>query len=588
MKFFISFTLTSVIFLFWWQSTDAQQITEPVAKQVSINGTTIRYWEQGRGVPVVFVHGAISDHRYWEPQREAVAKHYRFIALDRRYFGTAPWPDDGTQYSQATQVADLAAFIRELKIGPVFLVGTSGGAALSLVMAVKHPELVRGLVVQEPGLPSILTDPADQKVVSEFRTARSQASPQAAAKVGNMEEAARLFVDSANDQPGSFDKLTPEFKAMFVDNARTLTLDAPPPVPISCAQLGQLKLPVTITKGQLTKPASKIMAEAAHRCLPGSQLITIPAASHGAPRQNPSAFNEALLAFLAAGQSTKSYSPTEEMQVKKLRVNDVELAYAEEGKGETVVFVHGGGVGDWRSWENLRPFISAKFHFVSLSRRYHFPNPWMDDGRNYTREQHVEDVAAFIRALKVGKVHLVGNSYGGGIVARVALKYPELLRSVVFGEGVLAPVSAEGKAAVAAAQKENEKLRQAMGAGDLRQAAIRQYDNALDEQGAFEKLPPERRQQLLYDAKTITLEQRAATPLACEQLRALSVPALLIRGEKTGDAQRYRFEMTASCLPKTAKTAIIPGAPHSWHSRNPEASAKAILTFLEGQAELKE
>ena len=106
--------------------------------------------------------------------------------------------------------------------------------------------------------------------------------------------------------------------------------------------------------------------------------------------------------------------------------------------------------------------------------------------------QHVEDVAAFIRALNVGKVHLVGNSYGGGVVGRVALKYPELLRSVVVGEGLIAPVSAEGKAAVAAAQKDNEKLRQAVEAGDLRQAAILQYDNALGEQGAFEKVPPER------------------------------------------------------------------------------------------------
>ena len=211
--------------------------------------------------------------------------------------------------------------------------------------------------------------------------------------------------------------------------------------------------------------------------------------------------------------------------MKKLKVNDVELAYVEEGKGDTVVFVHGGGVGDWRSWEAVRPLISSKFHYVSLSRRYHHPNPWMDDGKNYTMAQHVEDVAAFIRALDVGKVHLVGNSYGGGIVGRVALKYPELLRSVVVGEGLIAPVSAKGKAAVAAAQKENEKLRQAIEAGDLRQAAILQYDNALGEQGAFEKLPPERQEQLRYNAKTLGPERRRGTELTCQQLGTLGVPA---------------------------------------------------------------
>jgi pimeloyl-ACP methyl ester carboxylesterase len=221
------------------------------------------------------------------------------------------------------------------------------------------------------------------------------------------------------------------------------------------------------------------------------------------------------------------------MQVTTLKVNNVELAYVEEGKGETVVFVHGGGVGDWASWERLRPFISGKFHYVSLSRRYHYPNPWLDDGKNHTMAQHVEDVAAFIRALNVGIVHLVGNSYGGAVVGRVALKYPGLLRSVVVGEGLIAPDSSEGKAAVAAAQKDNEKIGQALKAGDLREAAIFQYDWALGEPGAFEKLPPERQQQLLYNAKTLVPEGRGETPLTCEQLRRLTVPTLLVRGEET-------------------------------------------------------
>jgi pimeloyl-ACP methyl ester carboxylesterase len=589
MKSVVSLAFTIIILALTSHLTQAQQHDQLLAREQRVNGTTIRYWEQGRGVPVVFVHGAISDHRYWEPQREAIASKYRFIGVDRRYFGTAPWPDDGSQNSQATQVADLAAFIKELKVGPVFLVGTSGGGVLSLVMAVQHPDLVRGLFVHEAGLDSIVTDPADQRIVNQFRSNTQRFAARDAAKAGKMEEAARLFVDLVNGKPGTFDSMAPEFKTMFIENARTLTLQGSP-VPITCSQLGQLKMPVTLTQGELTGPAMKIMVGTEHRCIPGSRLITIPSASHGAPRQNPSAFNDALLAFLSGGGSTKESMPTD-AAVKKIKVNDVELAYIEEGKGETVVFVHGGGVADALSWERLRPFISSKFHYVSLSRRYHYPNAWTDDGSKYTMEQHVEDVAAFIRALNVGKVHLVGNSYGGGIVARVALKYPELLRSVVFGEGPLAPDSPEGREAAAAAQKEAGRLRQALEAGDLRQAAILQYDSALGEPGAFEKLPAQRQQELLRDARTLGLEQRSAArgvPLTCEQVGSLTVPALLIRGENTRPAQRYRFEATASCLPKTARTAIIPGAPHSWHSVNPGDSAKAIINFLDDQVRLKQ
>src|SRR6266705_1609467 len=65
------------------------------AKEVEINGVRLQYVEQGSGEPMVFVHGAPSDLRTWEPVREVVAKNYRFIAYTQRYFGTQPWPDDG-------------------------------------------------------------------------------------------------------------------------------------------------------------------------------------------------------------------------------------------------------------------------------------------------------------------------------------------------------------------------------------------------------------------------------------------------------------------------------------------------------------
>src|SRR5439155_5441330 len=71
----------------------------PVVKHMNVNGVSLTYLEQGQGVPVVFVHGAISDHRAWIYQQEAVAREYRFIALDQRYFGIGPWPDGGSKFS---------------------------------------------------------------------------------------------------------------------------------------------------------------------------------------------------------------------------------------------------------------------------------------------------------------------------------------------------------------------------------------------------------------------------------------------------------------------------------------------------------
>ncbi len=265
----------------------------------TVGGTRMNYVEEGRGAAVIFVHGGVSDHRAWEAQREDVAQRYRLIAIDLRYFGAAPWSDDGSQFSQATHVSDLAAFVRGLNLGPVRVVGHSYGAVIALGLAVQNPELVRGLFINEPPLPSILTDPADQKLVAEEH--KGLAAATAAAKAGNTSEAARLFVDWINGQSGAFDTLPPPLKAMHLDNARTLPrqLDPPPSAPITCGQLGQLKVPVTITTGELTRPFFRVIAEAAHRCVARSHLITIPGAQHRAPLQCPAQFNEALLSFLA-------------------------------------------------------------------------------------------------------------------------------------------------------------------------------------------------------------------------------------------------------------------------------------------------
>jgi pimeloyl-ACP methyl ester carboxylesterase len=93
----------------------------------------------GAGVPVVFVHGSVADHRTWDAQRDPTARKYRYIAYDQRYFRPAPWPDDGKRFSLATHANDLAVFLRQLDVGPAHLVGWSYGADVVFVLAGAAP-----------------------------------------------------------------------------------------------------------------------------------------------------------------------------------------------------------------------------------------------------------------------------------------------------------------------------------------------------------------------------------------------------------------------------------------------------------------
>jgi pimeloyl-ACP methyl ester carboxylesterase len=272
----------------------------PQINQASINGTQLTYQEQGQGRPVVFVHGAITDHRVWEGQREAVAAQRRFIALTMRYFGTDPWPDAGANYSMKTHTDDLVAFIRNLNSGPVDLVGWSYSGPIALLVAVQHPELVHSLFLDEPSTLAFVTDPADLKVATEDRTAIVGPGA-AAAKAGDVAGAVKSFFNGVNGQPDLFDTVPPPVRTMLLDNARTLPLSfaAPPPPAITCEQLSQIKVPTIIAVGESTRPFYRIAASSVARCIPEAKLVVIPKGRHAAAVQATSAFNDALLRFLS-------------------------------------------------------------------------------------------------------------------------------------------------------------------------------------------------------------------------------------------------------------------------------------------------
>ncbi len=264
-------------------------VQAPQIKQASVNGATLVYQEQGHGAPVVFIHGCCTDYRAWDAQRLAIAPNYRFIALNMRYFGTAPWPDDESQYSQQTDADDIAAFIRGLNAGPVDLVGWSYSGPIVMLVVLQHPELVHSLTMHEPASLTYVSDPAIAKAAGEDRMA-ALGPVIAAAKAGDFAGAARLTPAGVNHQPDFWDTTTPEIRTMFLDNARTwkLALAAPPQPPITCEMLHQIKI----------RSYYHVAAEGAAGCIPGVQFVTIPG-RHLAIAQQPEAFNAALLQLLA-------------------------------------------------------------------------------------------------------------------------------------------------------------------------------------------------------------------------------------------------------------------------------------------------
>ena len=143
--------------------------SEPL-QQVRVNGVELHYLDQGRGVPVVFVHGGLVDYRRWADQVEPFARHYRVITYSRRY----NFPNHNTAldpaYSPAVDADDLAALIDKLQLGRVHVIGESYGAYTALFLAAHHPETVRSLVLAEaPMLRWLNTTPEGKAAFADFQ-----------------------------------------------------------------------------------------------------------------------------------------------------------------------------------------------------------------------------------------------------------------------------------------------------------------------------------------------------------------------------------------------------------------------------------
>jgi pimeloyl-ACP methyl ester carboxylesterase len=178
------------------------------------------------------------------------------------------------------------------------VVGTSTGAVVALHLALQSPDLVRSLVLDSPPLSNLVTDPEDiERMGTLFETFGPIVD---ASDAGDYTQAVQLFAEWAMDEPGSWDSIDPHLQSVFLDNSRTIPLQFTSPniLPLSCEQLGQIAVPVTITIPQQARFDFPLTAEAVQGCVPGSQLVEVPDATIWAMVNNAPAFNEALLNHL--------------------------------------------------------------------------------------------------------------------------------------------------------------------------------------------------------------------------------------------------------------------------------------------------
>lgn len=179
---------------------------EPVSHFFYSNRLKLQFWDWGsEGKPVmILVHGGLDHARSWDWVARALHNDYHVYAVDLRGHGNSAWAP-GAMYGVAEYVLDLAALADILRGYPVYIIGHSLGAIITLLYTGLYPANVKKLVaIEGVGLPvarRYTERPAADRLrewvekcrASETRTSHSY--PDLASAVARMKEANPFLTD---------------------------------------------------------------------------------------------------------------------------------------------------------------------------------------------------------------------------------------------------------------------------------------------------------------------------------------------------------------------------------------------------------
>ena len=239
--------------------------------------------------PIVLSHALGLDLHMWDGlASQLAAVRHPVLRYDHRGHGRSSVP--AGPYSMDDLVDDAARLIREWSRGPVVWVGLSMGGMVGQGLAIRHPDLIRALVLAN----TTSIYPPASAAVFEQRISTVQA--------GGMSQ----VVESVLERYFSEDFRTSQPGAVHGFRGTVQRCD-PAGYAASCAAVGQvawyerlseIRCPTLIIAGALDVGAPPAMSQAMAERIPGAELVVFQEASHLSVVEQPEQFARALEGFL--------------------------------------------------------------------------------------------------------------------------------------------------------------------------------------------------------------------------------------------------------------------------------------------------
>jgi pimeloyl-ACP methyl ester carboxylesterase len=241
------------------------------------DGVEIAFLDEGRGEPIVLVHGFASNKEVnwiapgWVTTLTRAGR--RVIALDNRGHGESTKLYDPQAYHSSIMAADVRALIDHLALGQTDVMGYSMGARITAFLALAHPERARSAIlgglgirlVEGVGLPETIASALEAPTIAEVT-----------------DPTGRMFRTFAEQTKSDLRALA----ACWRGSHQTL----------SAAEVGRIAVPLLIAVGTRDPIAGSAQDLAA--LVPGAQALAIPDRDHMLA-VGDRVFKTAVLEFLA-------------------------------------------------------------------------------------------------------------------------------------------------------------------------------------------------------------------------------------------------------------------------------------------------
>ncbi|MGZ5216584.1 MAG: bifunctional 4-carboxymuconolactone decarboxylase/3-oxoadipate enol-lactonase PcaCD [Caldimonas sp.] len=269
----------------------AQSLAAPVrvAEHHTFSAPQLHVTVQGEGPPVVMSHALGLDIHMWDALAARLAKTMTVLRYEHRGHGESALPPG--PYAMDDLVDDAARVVREWDRGPVAWVGLSMGGMVGQGLAIRHPELLRGLVLANT------TGRYPESAAANWAARITAVERGGMAAVADAVVERYLGIDFRSAHPGETAALRAKLlrcsAAGYVACCRAVAsvdwLDA----------LGGVRTPTLVIAGGRDIGATVEMAQAIADRIPHAELAVFEEASHLSVAELPDRFHDAVAAFFA-------------------------------------------------------------------------------------------------------------------------------------------------------------------------------------------------------------------------------------------------------------------------------------------------